>query len=280
MAAESQLAIPFSYSLRIKIMSQTKNKKLLKHIEKTDSEAIAEILSKKSAVFKKILKRADSKTKQNEKKINAVKRFQRFSEIPETGRINARTLQESKKPHCSFPNVSTRELNNLSLTPPRWNRRDITYGFINFTNQIPIQIVRQTIASAFAVWVTTVFPFNFRELSFDDGPMILISFVRNDHRDGYPFAGGDGDLAHAFPPNTNIPGLGGDIHFDNDERWAVSGAPGFYDLKTVAIHEIGHSLGLGHSINSTSIMFRTYQGVRHTIDNETRNLLRNLYQGV
>lgn len=261
-------------------MSQTKQKKLLKHIENSDCDSLVEILSKKSAVSEKIKKKAVSKAKQNEKKVNAIKRFQRFSEIAETGRINAITLQESERPHCSFPNVTTGELNLLSLIAPRWNTRNISFGFINFTNQIPFQIIRQTISSAFAIWATTVFPFNFREISLDDNPMILISFVQGDHNDGYPFVGGDGDLAHAFPPNANIPGLGGDIHFDNAERWAVSGVSGFFDLKTVAVHEIGHSLGLGHSISSASIMFKTYQGVRHTIDDETRSLLRNLYQGI
>lgn len=55
-----------------------------------------------------------------------------------------------------------------------------------------------------------------------------------------------------------------DIEFNDDYTWDTSGSPpaGNYDVETVALHEIGHFCGLGHSGSSSSIMFPTYSGVR------------------
>lgn len=58
-----------------------------------------------------------------------------------------------------------------------------------------------------------------------------------------PFDGAGGVKAHAFYPNN-----GGDIHFDDDETWTRG------NLLPIAVHEIGHSLGLSHSNVPGSIM--------------------------
>lgn len=43
------------------------------------------------------------------------------------------------------------------------------------------------------------------------------------------------------------------VRFDENERWNIGGGP--VDFRAVALHEVGHALGLGHSANPASLMY-------------------------
>ena len=78
---------------------------------------------------------------------------------------------------------------------------------------------------------------------------ILFSFHKGDHGDDYPFNGAGGSIAHAFSPTD------GRFHYDADEQWSVEATPGVVSYETVALHEIGHLLGLEHSSVEGAIMW-------------------------
>ena len=83
---------------------------------------------------------------------------------------------------------------------------------------------------------------------------------------GFSFDGAGGGLAHALQPATQGAGgttFGGDVHFDIAENW-TNGGGGGTDFLTVAIHELGHSLGLGHS-GAQSVMQPFYAGTQHNL---------------
>ncbi|NOZ38725.1 MAG: matrixin family metalloprotease [Planctomycetes bacterium] len=96
---------------------------------------------------------------------------------------------------------------------------------------------------------------------------------------GYQFGASPtqfGVLAHAYIPLTEAlagPGnggtIGGDIHFDTAELWSDDENDTLsdqdIDFFTVALHELGHSLGLGHSSVAGSVMVANYTGGRRTL---------------
>ena len=58
--------------------------------------------------------------------------------------------------------------------------------------------------------------------------------------------GAFGVSAHAYFPPPNGVTLAGDLHFDEADLWACDPVLGAIDIGIVALHEIGHAIGLGH----------------------------------
>lgn len=55
-------------------------------------------------------------------------------------------------------------------------------------------------------------------------------------------------------------GIFGDVHFDDEEKFIVDNKGRGIDLLWLALHELGHSLGLDHSNNKRAIMYPIYRG--------------------
>ncbi|HSG40678.1 MAG TPA: matrixin family metalloprotease, partial [Thermoanaerobaculia bacterium] len=161
----------------------------------------------------------------------------------------------------------------------KWGYTNLTYFFQNGTSDISGDGGRQAIRDAFALWAN-VTPLTFTEVSSASSADIVIRWAVGDHGDGSPFDGVNGVLAHAFYPPPNGGSLAGDAHFDDSETWTLGLRSDWnqpIDLVTVAAHEIGHSLGLGHSQVPGALMYAFYGGSHRFLDPDDVAGIQSLY---
>nr|XP_056714678.1 stromelysin-1-like [Euleptes europaea] len=183
-----------------------------------------------------------------------IREMQEFFGLEVTGDLDSNTLEAIQKPRCGNPDVGDFAFFGGE---PKWEKKQLTYRILNYTPDMNKVDVDNAIEKAFQVW-SQVTPLTFRRVLEGDAD-IMISFARTDHGDFNPFDGAGGTLAHAYAPSSSS--LGGDAHFDEDERW-TNGQQGS-NLFVVAAHEFGHSLGLFHSKDVNALMFPVYRNPQH-----------------
>ncbi|XP_073126897.1 metalloendoproteinase 2-MMP-like [Henckelia pumila] len=213
---------------------------------------------------------------------SAVKTYQSYFHINPSGTLDAKTVSKMVAPRCGMRDIF--ELTNsdshviqdavphYSFFPnrPTWplDKRHLTYHILPNTPRIAVNPVRR----AFNKWASATH-FTFSQAQSNKGADLVIGFFRGEHGDGGTFDGPGGIVAHAFAP-TN-----GRFHYDADERWVDGSVTGAVDLETVAIHEIGHLLGLGHSSVQEAIMYPiVLPGVRKNLHADDIRGIRALYK--
>lgn len=207
----------------------------------------------------------------------ALLEFQRFSRLPQTGEFDAATRKQMTLPRCALPDFG-RDVG--FSTTCAWQRWSLTYAFDTGTPDVGGDAEWDAIRAAFRTWEALT-PLIFREVALGDNPDIRVGWRPSTDPD-LNMVGGT--LAHAdFPPGCGVVTDGAlpkPVHFDDPEHiWSVGAAQGAFDIETVALHEIGHIVGLAHSSVPGAVMLPTISSnsIKRSLTQDDIDGFRQLY---
>ncbi len=208
--------------------------------------------------------------------ITALIKYQDFFGLSKTGDFDKTTKDKMVESRCGHKDLKSGITFN---TVCAWNTNNLTYAFDIHTNDLPNPDGFQAIRSAFQTWQNAT-NLSFAEVTVNDNPHILIGWRPNNDPD-HSMIGGV--LAHAdFPLGCGVVTntIPKPIHFDDTEHtWVIGTQAGGFDVETIALHEIGHIIGLAHSNVAGAVMNPTVSSnfIKRDLTQDDIDGANNLY---
>jgi hypothetical protein len=186
----------------------------------------------------------------------ALASYQSFHGLSASGVFDEQTREMMTRSRCALPDRAVVSPLAFSTTCS-WIRTELTFAFDTGTADVAGDDERTAVRNAFVTWSAAA-PLAFREVLTTENPDILIRW--GNARCGDADMTG-GVLAHSdYPPGCGFYGNGlpRPLHFDDQEHaWSLGAVANSYDVETIALHEVGHILGLQHSSVNGAVMFPT-----------------------
>jgi len=188
--------------------------------------------------------------------------YQQRHALPVTGVFDEPTRTQMSRHRCGMPDL----VDGIAFaTRCAWPTPQLTFAFEDGTADTAGEF--GAVRAAFATWAAAV-PVLFTEVGRTQKPDVAIDWRPADDPD-HSMIGSV--VAHSdFPPGCGVISdtLPKPVHFDDSEnQWSIGAVPNALDVETVALHELGHILGLQHSTVPGSVMFPTVD------DNSTNRVL-------